>query len=90
MKKLKEIIGLERYKKLNASLNDLLNTKSEHKVSLLIHPENSEIETIRITQHDINPTLEIELSEVQITSETKGYIPIGEYKWKSIKLFGSI
>ena len=90
MKKLKEIVGSDHYKKLNASITDLLNTKSDHKVSLLIQPEDNEIETIRILQHDGYPTLEIELSEVQVGPETTGYISVGEYTWKPIKLFGSI
>jgi len=89
MEKLKEIIGLERFNRLNKGIDHLLNVyiaKGYNSVLLSIENED-EIEVLHYLNIDGSPSCEVEVEEKQITVETIGYFPTGNYYCKPIKIF---
>ncbi len=86
-KKLKEAIGSERPIK---AIMDLLEACNSHystiKTSIILNNVDVKDKACRIIQHLDNPTLELEIEEFQVTSETKGYEPNGESHWKDIEV----
>lgn len=92
MEKLKEIIGLERFDRLNKGIDHLLNvyiSKGYNSVLLSIGNED-EIEVLHYLNIDGGPSCEVEVEEKQITVETIGYFPTGNCYCKPIKIFSPV
>ena len=83
---LKQILGDERAKKLSKPILGLLKEQLGVKTSILLNVDDEDDNIIRIIEHHENPSIQIDLEEIQVTSETKGYEPTGYYNWKPIEI----